>query len=170
MYDGPCCDFLLRNACVAYEDSRGPGYRRTLLVVRNASDPDGYTQVAFPGEFHEGSGYPFQKVSKDAPVLRGENADRARWRHFEYSWHPQRTGFALEVSMDNLWHVLFHAIPIKDAFERHGLSRTHTDLLPRYTVYWPVPDSRHKPNDAIKPVGAWAGWEVPPHAFTAHAT
>lgn len=34
------------------------------------------------------------------------------------SWHAERTGFAFSLSLDNLWHVLWHAVPMREYAER----------------------------------------------------
>ena len=61
--------------------------------------------------------------------------------------------------MDNMWHVLFNAVPAREQFLRRGLDVATTDFLPRYTTYWPwsnhVEQSPH-----LKPVLDWPGWEI----------
>ena len=63
--------------------------------------------------------------------------------------------------MDNMWHVLFHAIPTRELFLRRGLELQSVDFLPRYTVFWPVANARENYNrEPLKPVLQWPGWET----------
>ena len=68
---------------------------------------------------------------------------------------------ALRQSMDNMWHVLFHAIPTRELFLRRGLELQSVDFLPRYTIFWPVANARENYNkEPLRPVLQWPGWET----------
>ena len=165
-----CCQFELRDACVAYEHDR-PSRRRVLLMQSNASDPSSGIQVRFAGEFVEGSSEPRVNHTRDAPkpsdgaYILGSHA-------FERVWHPpNRVGLVVDISMDNLWHVLFHAIPTRELVLERGLEMSSIDFLPRYTTFWPVANARDVfdaqgrlisgySNERLKPVLQWPGWEL----------
>ena len=89
------------------------------------------------------------------------------------TWHGERVALALEASMDNLFHVLFHALPLSEdmkalsapltqllsrlvdgdsasAGETRGAGSMPLELLPRYTVLWPGDESSSR----------WMGWEL----------
>ena len=58
------------------------------------------------------------------------------------TWHDEKTSaFLTEVTMDNLYHALIHAVPVRELFERlrpsmeAGGGKVH--ILPHYTQYWP---------------------------------
>ena len=162
-----CCEFELRNACVAY-DFDAPKQRRVILMQANASVHGGWQQVPFPGEFYEGSGSPSTKRSRDAPratdeaYITGHHPNGDLVAAFGRTWHPpDRLGLVVEISMDNLWHSLFHAIPIRKLFLRRQIDLRAVDLFPRYTMYWPVDNVReHYKDSGLKPVAKWATWEL----------
>jgi hypothetical protein len=104
----------------------------------NASDPSSGIQARFAGEFVEGSSVPRVNRTRDAPkpsdgaYILGSHA-------FERVWHPpDRVGLVVDISMDNLWHVLFHALPTRELVLEQGLELSSIDFLPRYTTFWPV--------------------------------
>ena len=148
-----CCEWALRDACVAYEKD-APQDRRVLLMQRNGSN---WVQRHFPGEFREGSGQPFQGRTRDEP----RDSDAALLGTFKRTWHSGRVGFVVDATMDNMWHVLFHAIPTRERFHSLGLDSDHTDMLPRYTIFWPVGNARELyRTESLKPVAQWPGWET----------
>ena len=165
-----CCQFELRDACVAYEHDR-PSRRRVLLMQSNASDPSSGIQARFAGEFVEGSSVPRVNRTRDAPkpsdgaYILGSHA-------FERVWHPpDRVGLVVDISMDNLWHVLFHALPTRELVLEQGLELSSIDFLPRYTTFWPVANARDVfdaqgrlisgyHTERLKPVLQWPGWEL----------
>ena len=55
------------------------------------------------------------------------------------TWHNETTAFITEMTMDNLFHALIHALPTREYFFRvlrKYNSRT-MHLVPHYTQYWP---------------------------------
>ena len=45
--------------------------------------------------------------------IRGEEV-----RNYPLAWHTERVGFAYSISLDNLWHALWHAVPMREFAER----------------------------------------------------
>ena len=56
------------------------------------------------------------------------------------TWHNSTTAFVTTVTMDNLYHALIHALPIREFFLRvqaQGSVHKQLHLIPHYTQYWP---------------------------------
>lgn len=57
------------------------------------------------------------------------------------TWHDDATaGFLTEITMDNLYHALVHAVPTREFFlrVRDGFEAGHAiHTIPHYTQYWP---------------------------------
>ena len=56
------------------------------------------------------------------------------------TWHEATSAFVGEMTMDNLYHALIHAVPTRELYARlTPLLQTGTlHLLPHYTQYWPA--------------------------------
>lgn len=154
-----CCEFELSDGCVAYKDWQ-PSLRRVILRQANLSLRSGWQQVPFLGEIHEGSKFAFEKKRRDD--IRPEDAESVAGRRaYTHTWHPpERVGLVVEISMDNLWHVLFHAIPVRQLFLRRKLHLASVDFLPRYTQNWPDDQSLALQDSSLRPVQQWVGWEM----------
>jgi hypothetical protein len=76
------------------------------------------------------------------------------------TWHAQRTALLVDVTLDNVWHALFHALPTHERVHREKLHVASLHLWPRYTKKWPA-DAR---------VANWAGWQLCVRTRTGRAT
>ena len=82
------------------------------------------------------------------------------------TWHDATTAILVEASMDNLFHILFHALPLREDLARlsrdgalsagSGGASAAYELLPRYTVLWPGASSSR----------GWPGWEMATRALS----
>ena len=162
-----CCEFVLRNACVAYTKTgrlTPGGYIKVHVIQTNHSHPSGWAPVGFLGHFEEGKKEPQPGTHRDSV----EATDRELLAKMQRTWYPGRTGFVAQLTMDNIWHVLFNAIPMRELFIRRGVSAASVDFLPRYTQYWPVWTATQflrlpagqQVHGLLKPVTAWPGWEI----------
>ena len=137
----PCCEWELRNACVAYVSGSSRHRHYTLLADASSGV---LRPLAFPGHFEEGT-----------TKLRPERALPASITSALFAsslprvWHGD-DALVVDMSFDNVWHTLFHAIPTRQSILRRGLSPARMTLLPRYINQWPA-----SPN-----VSHWSGWEV----------
>ena len=65
------------------------------------------------------------------------------------TWHEDTTAFVAMSTMDNLYHALIHAVPIRESFKErlssHNSKAVH--VLPHYLMYWP----RN---------GSYIGWQI----------
>lgn len=55
-------------------------------------------------------------------------------------WHNVSAAFVTELTMDNLYHALIHAVPIREFFQRLLLGNAGSKdihLIPHYIQYWP---------------------------------
>ena len=145
----PCCEWEMRNACIAYVPyvQHLPGgkhrhLRHTLLA--DASAP-ALRPLAFPGHFEEGTSKLRPERAMPGPLLTTAFA-ASLWR----VWHDDDDALVVDMSFDNIWHVLFHAIPTRQSVLRRGVPPARTALLPRYTNQWPNSPS----------LTQWSGWEV----------
>jgi hypothetical protein len=64
---------------------------------------------------------------------------------YPLTWHGKRTGFAFSVSLDNLWHVLWHAVPMREYAQRavrdltNDLTEGPTSALHNHTTALSTP-------------------------------
>ena len=144
-------EFVLRNACIGY---RNPVHvhagSRILLAqaVPDASAANGFRlrPLTFPGHYYEG-------VRAIATSYAPTPRDVAALQSMKLLWHEHRVAAVLDTTLDNLFHVIFNAVPTLDTLARHDLlSGNRTDFLPRFTSTWPPP-----PQDGRE---YWPGWEV----------
>ena len=164
-------EFVMENGCVAYRRLLAPrevAATGLLLAqaVRNASAPSGWSLAprSFPGYFDEGVHWLKPAVPPSDALVRELNAKRLRWS-------TGREGVVLDLTMDNLFHVVFNAVPSLSSLARRGVvvDPSTTDLIPRYTVFWPsqyVGVARPSQADS----SYWPGWEVYVRAVVGAAT
>ena len=106
----------------------------------------GYAQPHLHGHYYEG-------VRAIATSYAPTPRDVAALQSMKLLWHEHRVAAVLDTTLDNLFHVIFNAVPTLDTLARHDLlSGNRTDFLPRFTSTWPPP-----PQDGRE---YWPGWEV----------
>ena len=146
------------NVCIAYVPSEG--YHLGAVVrTRPADDSAPWRAVHWPPAPTEGG-----KGSKWLPargasyIAQGDKAQQpwvagGSWARLSAAlmnltsartaWNQRAVAFVPVITMDNLWHALFHAIPTNEFVERlrrdGRLPRgAHVDVYPRYTIWMPV--------------------------------
>jgi hypothetical protein len=173
-------EWLLRNACLAYMDSasaagwashanawhvpthgnstRGHAHWSFKLMLFRTSDtaPDARLSAkSWPPLFVEGTGEVGEQ-SRAAHRKKGQRAQRERAAQEAERWPRQwhDTAFVTALTMDNLWHSVFHALPISERHTHlaHALAAPPegVDLWPWFTTY-PAWSSN---------VSQWVGWQV----------
>ena len=110
-------EWALSDACVAYDlrSSRHGGERQlhgTLLAQRAAGQ---LQHMVWPPSTEEGSARLIPHVARGSQkrVEKDANTSLLRWPQL---WHDE--GVLLTTSMDNIWHVLWHAVPIHEMLLR----------------------------------------------------
>ena len=56
------------------------------------------------------------------PYLLKNNIHGEQVRHYPLRWHRGRVGLVYSISLDNLWHALWHAVPMREYAERAAAS------------------------------------------------
>lgn len=170
------------SVCMAY--GTGPLAGRMMLARERAAGGALLWPLRWPGHFAQRSSLPvydgragrhhdvpfhawmlsrFYRTRTLAPARRWLRRDVVRRR--------RRRGFVVQLTQDNIYHALFHAVPTQAHAARLGLSSLEqgTDFLPRYTRFWPSPlqlvDLENATSKAgrwndLLPVTKWRGWEL----------
>ena len=142
-------------------------------VVRGRASGGGSPSAV--GSAHAGgvAGTPFASAGRSAAAAASRGKLRASWRE------GGGGGFVVEVTLDNLFHSLFHALPLREdaaaaraqLLQQQAPQQQHRrrrqpqqlqqqepppaplpDLLPRYTVLWPGPFNAS--------ASGWRGWQM----------
>lgn len=152
------------DACVGY-DFRGPQLLEMYLVERTAS---GMQRSAWPRHYHEGSTALVcrrdHRETKQGCTSTARLSTAVAVEEWPQIWHKEAEGFVVTLTMDNIWHTLFHVVPTFELFVEDPPSAPTTHFLPRYTILWPSALKRARPEGAVSaplpPVAAWRGWEL----------
>tara|TARA_B110001452_G_C15225446_1_gene424726 strand:+ start:93 stop:2018 length:1926 start_codon:yes stop_codon:yes gene_type:complete len=170
------------SVCMAY--GTGPLAGRMMLARERAAGGALLWPLRWPGHFAQRSSLPVydgragrhHDVQFQAWMLARFYRTRTlaparRWLHRNVVRRRRRRGFVVQLTQDNIYHVLFHAVPTQAHAARLGLSslEQETDFLPRYTRFWPSPlqlvDLENATSKAgrwndLLPVAKWRGWEL----------
>ena len=158
-------EWLLHNVCLAFVDTSSASERTSaysrhwfykLLLFRAGTK---LSLKSWPPLFHEGQGMiggqsDVKHNSRRARAQREKAALEAE--SWPRQWHDESiTAFVTALTMDNLWHSVYHAIPVSEFASRLASSHAiqpaeDVDLWPWFTTYpaW-SPD-----------VTKWAGWQM----------
>ena len=147
----------------------------TQLVTRPVRVSEQWLEIGERGLWHSVDQSP-------SPAVQ-----RARIRSRKLIWHDRAAGYLAPLSMDNLWHALWHVVPSAEHFERFlqavpGVDPSHVDLIPHFTYYWPLhfppgaerlqeprlrdghqrsapgPGNNFRP--VLRPLSTWASWRL----------
>ena len=145
-------EWMLENVCLGYSGpnpTRG-STRWNILAQAHGSSRQLLWPLPWPDMYAEYVPGWLRLDSETADhwltnmVNMSEMAPHAPLRRCD--WHADDvTAFLTEVTMDNLYHALIHAVPMRELFSRIlpaiGSGRG-VHLLPHYTQYWPSNFSR----------------------------
>ena len=142
-------EWMLEHACLGYSHPWPIRYSERWNILAQAHPatrqllwplpwPDLYAEYV-PGFLRLDSETQDHYLTKlanasNSPLFESQNFKGCRWHN--------ATAFVTEITMDNLYHALIHAVPTRELFMRLkelGLnSQRHMHLLPHYTQYWPA--------------------------------
>ena len=138
-------EWQIFNACIAYHSNDG----RMDLVTING---DHAIATPWPPHYLEGD----TQLHKSR---RRKHETISNWEAFPRTLHTVPAVVAVGTS-DNLFHMLFHAIPSREHFSRLNLPEA-VHFLPRYVDHWPGYLRGGKASMVnTLPVSQWVGWEL----------
>ena len=154
-------EWEMEDACVLYGNlSRRPSAwsylnRRHLLVQGHRSSRTLLWPVAVPSIYTEGSAWSRSRVLNPFP--------ERRLHEWNCSWQSRASAaFVLHITIDNLFHTLFHAVPLRERLEQlrtrqwAGPTSGAEHIVPLFET-WPHSTEGTKPD---KPAHAWVGLQV----------
>ena len=154
-------EWRMSHGCIGYVRHAEERGNRMLLAqaIQDDGSPANWSisPRTLPGYYLE-DGHPTLNLA-DPPSA----ADVHRMRSWPRRWHS-RPGVVLDLSEDNLFHVIFSVVPtMKSLAQRLAGAGAlgASDLLPRYTQRWPDAHntSHHTTTMAFDP-SSWPAWEV----------
>ena len=141
-------EWMLENACVGLRHNISGWHRWYFLAQANAYNGqllwplpwrDVYAEYV-PGVFRYDSETIGHWLTRSGKPLPDEKVNLSSTPLSQCTWHPaHETGFLTMITMDNIFHALVHAVPLREYFKklfgRYDASKVH--LLPHYLQYWP---------------------------------
>ena len=164
-------EWRLDGVCYAIGSaSSRPGWAgKMMLMQADVASGELLWPLRWPPHFEQGTARPIYYSPLDAETEQYVESARL----FPRTWRDR--AFVGTLMQDNLWHALFHAIPISEYFERvarrnllegRTIIREALDLVPRYTRFWPTPvqlaelGAAEQSWDQLLPVTRWVGWQL----------
>ena len=137
-------EWMLENVCLGHVARPGvSGSRCSILAQADARTRHLLWPVPWPDMYAEyGPGFMrLDSQTKQHYLTEMINASMAEWPLHHCQWHESTTAVLTELTMDNLFHALLHAVPSFEMFTKLRptiRADTNIHLVPHFTQYWPT--------------------------------